>query len=196
MKIMIEDEDVRAVRGGTGYAKCGGNYAASNRAGERAAQKGYSQVLWLDGVERKYIEEVGAMNVMFKINATDAANPAVVASVAMSESFYMDVAADGTAYIATTGGKVSAVKDDAVVGTFNVANAYAVGLYDKYALVAPKAQGDFVLAVVDTTTGETVATVTADTDLSAGSQFVYVKVCGDTLFVVVQNDRILSAKLF
>ena len=68
VKIMIEDEDVRAVRGGTGYAKCGGNYAASNRAGERAEQKGYSQALWLDGVERKYIEEVGAMNVMFKID--------------------------------------------------------------------------------------------------------------------------------
>ena len=66
--IMIEDADVRAVRGGTGYAKCGGNYAASNRAGERAAQKGYSQVLWLDGVERKYIEEVGAMNIFFKID--------------------------------------------------------------------------------------------------------------------------------
>ena len=66
--IMVEDEDVRTVRGGTGYAKCGGNYAASTRAGERAAKKGYSQVLWLDGVERKYIEEVGAMNVMFKIN--------------------------------------------------------------------------------------------------------------------------------
>lgn len=68
VRIMIEDQDVRAVRGGTGYAKCGGNYAASNRAGERAEQKGYSQVLWLDGVERKYIEEVGAMNVMFKID--------------------------------------------------------------------------------------------------------------------------------
>ena len=67
VKIMIENEDVRTVRGGTGYAKCGGNYAASTRAGERAAKKGYSQVLWLDGVERKYIEEVGAMNVMFKI---------------------------------------------------------------------------------------------------------------------------------
>ncbi len=66
--IMIEDEDVRTVRGGTGYAKCGGNYAASTRAGERAAKKGYSQVLWLDGVERKYVEEVGAMNVMFKID--------------------------------------------------------------------------------------------------------------------------------
>ncbi len=66
--IMIEDEDVRAVRGGTGYAKCGGNYAASNRAGERAEQQGYAQVLWLDGVTRRYIEEVGAMNVMFKIS--------------------------------------------------------------------------------------------------------------------------------
>ena len=70
VKIMIEDEDVRAVRGGTGYAKCGGNYAASNRAGERAEKQGYSQVLWLDGVERKYIEEVGAMNIFFKINGT------------------------------------------------------------------------------------------------------------------------------
>ncbi|MBQ2733380.1 MAG: branched-chain amino acid aminotransferase, partial [Clostridia bacterium] len=59
VKIMIEDEDVRAVRGGTGYAKCGGNYAASNRAGEKAAEKGFTQVLWLDGVDRKYIEEVG-----------------------------------------------------------------------------------------------------------------------------------------
>ncbi len=68
VKIMIEADDVRAVRGGTGYAKCGGNYAASNRAGQKAEEKGYSQVLWLDGVERKYIEEVGAMNVMFKIN--------------------------------------------------------------------------------------------------------------------------------
>ena len=68
VSIMIENEDVRTVRGGTGYAKCGGNYAASTRAGERAAKKGYSQVLWLDGVERKYIEEVGAMTVMFKID--------------------------------------------------------------------------------------------------------------------------------
>ena len=67
VKIMIEDEDVRAVRGGTGEAKCGGNYGASTRAGIRAEQRGYSQVLWLDGVERKYIEEVGAMNIMFKI---------------------------------------------------------------------------------------------------------------------------------
>ena len=70
VKIMIEGEDVRAVRGGTGFAKCGGNYAASLRAGERASELGFSQVLWLDGVNRKYIEEVGSMNVMFKINGT------------------------------------------------------------------------------------------------------------------------------
>jgi branched-chain amino acid aminotransferase len=68
VSIMIEDEDVRAVRGGTGFTKCGGNYAASQRAGDRAMAKGYSQVLWLDGVERKYVEEVGAMNIMFKID--------------------------------------------------------------------------------------------------------------------------------
>ena len=68
VKIYIEDQDVRAVKGGTGMAKTGGNYAASLRAGNRAEQKGYTQVLWLDGVHRKYIEEVGAMNVMFKVN--------------------------------------------------------------------------------------------------------------------------------
>lgn len=67
VRIMIETQDVRAVRGGTGYAKCGGNYAAATRAGDRAEKLGFSQVLWLDGVERKYVEEVGSMNVMFKI---------------------------------------------------------------------------------------------------------------------------------
>ena len=80
VKIMIESEDVRTVRGGTGYAKCGGNYAASTRAGERANKKGYSQVLWLDGVERRYIEEVGAMNVMFKIDG-EIVTPALTGSI-------------------------------------------------------------------------------------------------------------------
>lgn len=68
VKILIENEFVRAVKGGTGFAKAAGNYAASLRAQELANEKGYVQVLWLDGVERKYIEEVGAMNVFFKIN--------------------------------------------------------------------------------------------------------------------------------
>ena len=65
--IYVEDDYVRAVVGGTGYVKTGGNYAASLVAGNLAHQKGYSQVLWLDGVERKYVEEVGAMNIFFKI---------------------------------------------------------------------------------------------------------------------------------
>ena len=80
VKIMLETEDVRAVRGGTGYTKCGGNYAASNRAGDRAMEKGYSQVLWLDGVERKYVEEEGAMNVMFKIGGK-VVTPALTGSI-------------------------------------------------------------------------------------------------------------------
>ena len=80
VKIMIESEDVRAVRGGTGEAKCGGNYAASVRAGERAEEKGFAQVLWLDGVERRYIEEVGAMNIMFKI-AGKIVTPALTGSI-------------------------------------------------------------------------------------------------------------------
>ena len=66
--IMVETEDVRAVRGGMGFAKTGGNYAASLAGQVKAHDDGYSQVLWLDGVERKYIEEVGAMNIFFKID--------------------------------------------------------------------------------------------------------------------------------
>ena len=66
--IWIEDDYVRAVKGGIGYAKTGGNYAASLAAQVKAHDDGYSQVLWLDGVERKYIEEVGAMNIFFKID--------------------------------------------------------------------------------------------------------------------------------
>ena len=66
--IWIEDDYVRAVRGGMGFAKTGGNYAASLAGQVKAHNDGYSQVLWLDGVERKYIEEVGAMNIFFKID--------------------------------------------------------------------------------------------------------------------------------
>ncbi len=67
VKIYVEDEYVRATKGGTGFTKCGGNYAASIAAQMKAEKLGYTQVLWLDGVHRKYVEEVGTMNVMFKI---------------------------------------------------------------------------------------------------------------------------------
>ena len=65
--IYIEQNYVRAVKGGTGFAKTAGNYASSLKAQDEASKFGYSQVLWLDGVEHKYIEEVGAMNVFFVI---------------------------------------------------------------------------------------------------------------------------------
>lgn len=78
--IYVEDEYVRAVRGGTGSAKTGGNYAASLIAAEQAKKRGLSQVLWLDGVHRKYVEEVGAMNIMFKING-EIVTPALEGSI-------------------------------------------------------------------------------------------------------------------
>ncbi|WP_088102099.1 branched-chain amino acid aminotransferase [Halalkalibacter urbisdiaboli] len=68
VSIYVEDEYTRAVKGGTGTAKTAGNYSAAYKAQERAAAQGCAQVLWLDGVEKKYIEEVGSMNVFFKIN--------------------------------------------------------------------------------------------------------------------------------
>lgn len=70
VKIWIEDDYVRAVKGGIGEAKTGGNYVASLASQVKAHDEGYSQVLWLDGVHRKYIEEVGAMNIFFKIDGT------------------------------------------------------------------------------------------------------------------------------
>ena len=70
VKIMVEEQFVRAVKGGTGEAKTGGNYASALKGQEIASREGYAQTLWLDGKENKYIEEVGSMNIFFKINGT------------------------------------------------------------------------------------------------------------------------------
>lgn len=67
-KIFVEDEYVRAAVGGTGYSKIGGNYVMGLKSQEKAHDKGYSQVLWLDGVERKYVEEIGTSNAFFVID--------------------------------------------------------------------------------------------------------------------------------
>jgi len=80
VKIYVEPRYVRAVRGGTGYAKTPGNYAASLKAQDEAHNEGYVQVLWLDGVEKKYVEEVGSMNVFFKING-EVITPALEGSI-------------------------------------------------------------------------------------------------------------------
>ena len=80
IKIAVESRYVRAVAGGTGQAKTAGNYASSLKAQEVAEESGYSQVFWLDGVEKKYIEEVGSMNIFFKING-EVVTPALNGSI-------------------------------------------------------------------------------------------------------------------
>jgi branched-chain amino acid aminotransferase len=74
-KIYVEDKYVRAVVGGTGEAKIGGNYATGLKAQEEAAAKGFSQVLWLDGKERKYVEEIGTSNAFFVIDGEAVTSP-------------------------------------------------------------------------------------------------------------------------
>ena len=80
VKIYVESKYVRAVRGGMGYAKTGGNYAASLKAQDEAEEQKYTQVLWLDGVDRKYVEEVGTMNVFFVIG-DEVVTPALQGSI-------------------------------------------------------------------------------------------------------------------
>ena len=80
VKIYVEQNYVRAVRGGMGFTKTAGNYAASLKAQDEAEKQHYTQVLWLDGVERKYIEEVGTMNVFFVID-DEIVTPALQGSI-------------------------------------------------------------------------------------------------------------------
>lgn len=68
IRIYVENEYVRSVKGGTGFTKCAGNYAASLASQVEAEKEGYSQVLWLDGKERRYVDEVGSMNVFFVVD--------------------------------------------------------------------------------------------------------------------------------
>ena len=80
VKIYVEQNYVREVRGGMGFTKTAGNYAASLKAQDEAEKQHYTQVLWLDGVERKYIEEVGTMNVFFVID-DEIVTPALQGSI-------------------------------------------------------------------------------------------------------------------
>ena len=80
VKIFVEEKYVRAVVGGTGFTKAGANYAISLKGQEEAEKQGYVQTLWLDGVERKYVEEVGSMNVFFIIG-NEVVTPALVGSI-------------------------------------------------------------------------------------------------------------------
>ena len=80
VKIYVEEKYVRAVKGGMGFAKTGGNYAASLIGQDEAHKQDYAQVLWLDGIERKYVDEVGAMNIFFVIG-DEVITPELVGSI-------------------------------------------------------------------------------------------------------------------
>jgi len=79
--VFISDDYVRAVRGGVGDAKTGGNYAASLYVSEQVKQLGYQQVLWLDAAERRYVEEVGSMNIAFVYGDKRIVTPALTGSI-------------------------------------------------------------------------------------------------------------------
>ena len=81
VSVHISDFDRRAVVGGVGNAKTGGNYAASLKKSDDATKQGFSQVLWLDAIEGKYIEEVGAMNICFVYNGEYIVTPELTGSI-------------------------------------------------------------------------------------------------------------------
>jgi branched-chain amino acid aminotransferase len=93
VRILVEDYYVRAVPGGTGGTKSGGNYAASLSAGQKAKERGFDQVLWLDGIQRRYVEEVGAMNIFFVVDGTLVTPP-------LTDSFLAGVTRDSVIAVA------------------------------------------------------------------------------------------------
>ena len=93
VRILVEDYYVRAVPGGTGNTKSGGNYAASLLAGRKAKERGFDQVLWLDALQRRYVEEVGAMNIFFVVDGTLVTPP-------LTDSFLAGVTRDSVLALA------------------------------------------------------------------------------------------------
>lgn len=118
IELYVTDEYVRAVPGGVGEAKCGGNYAASLLAGAQAKKKGFAQVLWLDGVERKYIEEVGAMNI-FLVYGRTLVTPRLNGSIlpGVTRSCIIELAEDAGYQVEETSISISEVCHDIRRGT-------------------------------------------------------------------------------
>jgi branched-chain amino acid aminotransferase len=94
LRLKVEREFARAAKGGTGYAKCGGNYGGAFYPTQLAKEQGYDQVIWTDAAEHKYIEESGTMNVMFVINKT-------IVTPALSSSILDGVTRDSILTLAT-----------------------------------------------------------------------------------------------
>jgi branched-chain amino acid aminotransferase len=133
IKVKVETQYIRAARGGTGFAKCGGNYGASFLPTQNARLEGYDQVLWTDAKENKYIEESGMMNVMFVINDTLVTPP-------LSDSILDGVTRDSLLTLAKDLGLKTEVRPVAVAELENafkagtIAEAFGAGTA---AVVAP-----------------------------------------------------------
>jgi branched-chain amino acid aminotransferase len=150
VKVKIETEYTRAVKGGTGFAKAAGNYAGSLYPAKLAQEKGYHQLLWTDGREHKYIEESGTMNVMFMIDGK-------LITPALSDSILAGITRDSVLAIARDWGldveerKVSvaelitALKEGRISEAFGVGTAATIAHID---LIGTEA-GDFQLPPVD-----------------------------------------------
>ena len=148
VKIWVTRHYVRAVRGGVGEAKTPGNYAASLYAAEQAHKQGYTQVLWLDGIEQEYIEEVGAMNIFFVINGE-------LITPMLNGSILPGITRDSVMGLAKMWGiKVSERK----IGISEVIDVHASGKLDEIfgsgtaAVISPVGEikyGDTVLSVSD-----------------------------------------------
>ncbi len=154
VKIWVSKDHVRASRGGVGEFKTAGNYAASLIASEKAKKEGYAQVLWLDAIERKYIEEVGAMNIFFQIGDE-------IVTPNLSGSILPGITRDSVIKLAQKWGmKISERKisiDEVFEANENGALVEVFGS-GTAAVISPVGEiryGDKVLSIGDGTPGET-----------------------------------------
>jgi branched-chain amino acid aminotransferase len=133
---LVEEQYVRAPLGGTGEVKCMGNYAASLLAGDLANKKGYAQALWLDAKERKYAEEVGAMNIFFVIDGV-VKTPALVGSIlpgitrdSVIKILKAEIFGSGTAAVISPVGVLGMHGKDNIINNFEMGKITEF-LYDK-----------------------------------------------------------------
>lgn len=152
VSIWIEDEYVRAVRGGMGNTKAGGNYAVSLIGQVKAQSEGYAQVLWLDGVERRYIEEVGAMNIFFKIDGR-------VVTPKLSDSILPGVTRDSVVRLCTGWGidvEERRITVDELIESYNrgkVEEIFGTGTAAVISPVGKLRYKDDILVIADGSTG-------------------------------------------
>ncbi|MCG8640070.1 MAG: branched-chain amino acid aminotransferase [Desulfobacterales bacterium] len=154
VKIWVSKDHVRAVRGGVGEFKTAGNYAASLIASEKAVQKGYAQVLWLDAIERKYIEEVGAMNIFF-VMKDEIVTPELTGSIlpGITRFSVIDLAKKWGMKIAERKISIDEVFDAHAKG--KLVDVFGSGTAAVISPVGEIRYGDRVIAIGDGTPGET-----------------------------------------